>query len=239
MIYYLIHLAFSFSDTCGWCWTGFEMLEMHFKKLMKRFIPLAQRLRPDGGWLSDLLRGSSVQSSTFCTVAAVQRTPVRTQTPAMMVIGPRVSWTDTSTDLNMKTRAVIVISVWLRLTQALVDVNNIEIPDEKLDETETETAGNDILYFLSPRSPKRKVLIYLLWIKLCTISHSGVYLNMYIECDGEIVPTNNWELSSLNLQLKWINERSAHNCRNGKSWFALKHKTLEKNIRDHGPLPLG
>ena len=159
MIYYLINLAFSFSDICGWCWTGLEMLKNHFKKIMNRFIPPAQRLRPDGGWLSDLLRGWSVQCSTFCTVAAVQCTPVRTQTPAMMVIGPRVSWTDTSrqhspqpTDLNMKTRAVIVISVWLRLTQALVDVNNIEIPDEKLDETETETAGNDNLYFLSPRS---------------------------------------------------------------------------------------
>ena len=62
----------------------------------------------------------------------------------------------------MNKGTIILLSVWLRLTQAMVDVNNIEIPDEKLDETETETAGNDILYFLSPRSPKRKVLIYLL-----------------------------------------------------------------------------
>ena len=41
----------------------------------------------------------------------------------------------------MTTQTIILISVLLQLTPALVDVNNIEIPEEKLDETESESGG--------------------------------------------------------------------------------------------------
>lgn len=46
----------------------------------------------------------------------------------------------------MNKGTIILLSVWLRLTQAVVDVNNIEIPDEKLDDTEDENGGNIMFY---------------------------------------------------------------------------------------------
>ena len=42
----------------------------------------------------------------------------------------------------MKKQSIILISVLLQLTPALVDVNNIEIPEEKLDDKDSESGGN-------------------------------------------------------------------------------------------------
>ena len=48
----------------------------------------------------------------------------------------------------MTTQTIILISVLLQLTPALVDVNNIEIPEEKLDESESESGGKKNLILL-------------------------------------------------------------------------------------------
>ena len=45
----------------------------------------------------------------------------------------------------MKRGIIIWISLCFELSQALVDVNNIEIPDEKLDDTDIESGGNMII----------------------------------------------------------------------------------------------
>ena len=45
-------------------------------------------------------------------------------------------------DFIMKKQSIILISVLLQLTPALVDVNNIEIPEEKLDDKDSESGGN-------------------------------------------------------------------------------------------------
>ena len=51
----------------------------------------------------------------------------------------------------MKEEAIILLSVLLQLTPALVDVNNIDIPEEKLDDT--ESGGNKNIFFISSDLP--------------------------------------------------------------------------------------
>ena len=63
-------------------------------------------------------------------------------------------------DFIMKKQSIILISVLLQLTPALVDVNNIEIPEEKLDESESESGGKKNLILL-PASPFPSSSFYL------------------------------------------------------------------------------
>ena len=49
----------------------------------------------------------------------------------------------------MKKQTIILLSVLLQLTPGQVDVNNIEIPEEKLDDTDSESGGNKNHFFLS------------------------------------------------------------------------------------------
>ena len=52
----------------------------------------------------------------------------------------------------MKKQTIILLSVLLQLTPGLVDVNNIEIPEEKLDDAESENGGKlspSFIIFLS------------------------------------------------------------------------------------------
>ena len=43
----------------------------------------------------------------------------------------------------MRKQTILFLSVLLQLTPGLVDVNNIEIPEEKLDDTDSENGGNN------------------------------------------------------------------------------------------------
>ena len=47
----------------------------------------------------------------------------------------------------MKKQTIILLSVLLQLTPGLVDVNNIEIPEEKLADTDSESGGNKNYFF--------------------------------------------------------------------------------------------
>ena len=47
----------------------------------------------------------------------------------------------------MKKQTIILLSVLLQLTPGQVDVNNIEIPEEKLDDTDSESGGNKNIFF--------------------------------------------------------------------------------------------
>ena len=47
----------------------------------------------------------------------------------------------------MKKQTIILLSVLLQLTPGQVDVNNIEIPEEKLDDTDSESGGNKNHFF--------------------------------------------------------------------------------------------
>ena len=74
----------------------------------------------------------------------------------------------------MKKQTIILISVLLQLTPALVDVNNIEIPEEKLDETESESGGKKNYFFLSAQPFPHHLFILIILNKLqlfCLSSH--------------------------------------------------------------------
>ena len=53
----------------------------------------------------------------------------------------------------MKKQTIILLSVLLQLTPGLVDINNIEIPEEKLDDTDSESGGNKNIFFISSALP--------------------------------------------------------------------------------------
>lgn len=53
----------------------------------------------------------------------------------------------------MRKQTLILLSVLLQLTPGLVDVNNIEIPEEKLDDTDSESGGNKNYFFISSAFP--------------------------------------------------------------------------------------
>ena len=56
-------------------------------------------------------------------------------------------------DFIMKKQTIILLSVLLQLTPGLVDVNNIEIPEEKLADTDGESGGNKNYFFISSALP--------------------------------------------------------------------------------------
>ena len=66
----------------------------------------------------------------------------------------------------MKKQTIILLSVLLQLTPALVDINNIEIPEEKLDDTDSESGGNKNYFFLSAQRFLHNLFIFIILYKL-------------------------------------------------------------------------
>ena len=68
-------------------------------------------------------------------------------------------------DFIMKKQTIILLSVLLQLTPGQVDVNNIEIPEEKLDDTDSESGGNKNHFFLSTQLSLHHLFILIILYK--------------------------------------------------------------------------